>query len=173
MEKLHIVTIALLVSGIVLISVSLGTGVASIKGEYWIDYAYNTTTSTTASGFPALVVAVATANIGLYTTCHSIATTTTLITGIGNVITTIYTTDCVDLATTGYIDAGLFLFLFFGVFCFLFCFISLLSSIAPVVRSTGLSRIYIYLHIFSFKYLMQHFYRIAYHFSHLVILIYT
>ena len=122
MEKLHIVTIALLVSGIVLISVSLGTGVASIKGEYWIDYAYmyNTTTSTTASGFPALVVAVATANIGLYTTCHSIATTTTLITGIGNVITTIYTTDCVDLATTGYIDAGLFFFFFFFYFSSVF-----------------------------------------------------
>ena len=116
MEKLHFITIALLVSGIVLISVSLGTGVASIKGEYWIDYAYSTTTSTTASGFPALVVAVGTANIGLYTTCYFITTTTILITGIGNVITTINTTDCVDSATTGYIDAGLvfFFFLYFS-----------------------------------------------------------
>ena len=108
MEKFHIVTIALLVSGIVLISVSLGTGVASIKGEYWIDYAYSTTVSATVSGFPATVVAVATANIGLYTTCYFIATTTTVTTMFGSTTTNINTNDCVDSATTGYISAGLF-----------------------------------------------------------------
>ena len=107
MEKLHIVTIALLVSGIVLISVSLGTGVASIKGEYWIDYAYSTTVSATVSGFPALVVAAATAIIGLYTTCYFITTTTTTTvfgTLFGDVTTIINSNDCtcVDSATTGY-----------------------------------------------------------------------
>ena len=110
MKKLHIVTIALLVSGIVLISVSLGTGVASIKGEYWIDYAYSTTVSATVSGFPALVVAAATAIIGLYTTCYFITTTTTTVFGtlfgtlFGDVTIIINSNDCtcVDSATTGY-----------------------------------------------------------------------
>lgn len=108
MDKLHILTIVLVSCGIAFMTVSLGTGIKSLLEGNWIYYAYSTTISTTYLGNPATVVAVATANIGLYTTCYNIDTTTTVTTFLGTSTTSLNTNACVDSDSTGYISAGLF-----------------------------------------------------------------
>lgn len=108
MDKLHILTIVLVSCGIAFMTVSLGTGIKSLLEGNWIYYAYSTTISTTYLGNPATVVAVATANIGLYTTCYNIDTTTTVTTFLGTSTTFLNTNACVDSDSTGYISAGLF-----------------------------------------------------------------
>lgn len=108
MDKLHILTIVLVSCGIAFMTVSLGTGIKSLLDGNWIYYAYSTTVSTTYLGNPATVVAVATANIGLYTTCYNIDTTTTVTTFLGTSTTSLNTNACVDSDSTGYISAGLF-----------------------------------------------------------------
>lgn len=108
MDKLHILTIVLVSCGIAFMTVSLGTGIKSLLEGNWIYYAYSTTVSTTYLGNPATVVAVATANIGLYTTCYNIDTTTTVTTFLGTSTTSLNTNACVDSDSTGYISAGLF-----------------------------------------------------------------
>ncbi|XP_062591165.1 uncharacterized protein LOC134252684 [Saccostrea cucullata] len=104
METAQIIIIVLIISGIVCISVSLGTGIMSLLEDYWIDYAYSTTVSTTVSGLPATVVAVAKANIGLFTTCYNIDTTTTVSTGFSTITTNQNSNACVGSETTGYIS---------------------------------------------------------------------
>ncbi|XP_062591196.1 uncharacterized protein LOC134252707 [Saccostrea cucullata] len=104
MDKIQIIIIALIASGVVCMAVSFGVGVASLLDEYWIDYAFTTTTSATVSGMPATVVAVAKANIGLFTTCYNIDTTTTVTSIFGSTTTNLNTNACVDSATTGYIN---------------------------------------------------------------------
>ncbi|XP_011434375.3 uncharacterized protein [Magallana gigas] len=105
MDKLHILTIVLVSCGIAFMTVSLGTGIKSLLEGNWIYYAYSTTVSTTYLGNPATVVAVATANIGLYTTCYNIDTTTTVTTFLGTSTTFLNTNACVDSDSTGYISA--------------------------------------------------------------------
>lgn len=107
MEKIPTLIIALLAGGIVSMAVSFGVGVASLLGEYWIDYSTTTTTTATVSGFPATIVAAIRANIGLFTTCYFVDTTTTVTTLFGSTTTSLSTNACVDSATTGYIEAGL------------------------------------------------------------------
>ena len=107
MEKIHTLIIALVAGGIVSMAVSFGVGVASLLGEYWIDYSTTTTTTATVSGFPATIVAAIRANIGLFTTCYFVDTTTTVTTLFGSTTTSLSTNACVDSATTGYIEAGL------------------------------------------------------------------
>lgn len=107
MEKIPTLIIALLAGGIVSMAVSFGVGVASLLGEYWIDYSTTTTTTTTISGFPATIVAAIRANIGLFTTCYFVDTTTTVTTLFGSTTTSLSINACVDSATTGYIEAGL------------------------------------------------------------------
>lgn len=107
MEKTQIIPIALLISGTVFVSVSLGLGVMSLKEDYWIDYALTTTTTTTISSFPATIVAVTKANIGLFTTCYNVDTTTTISTGFSTSTSNSNSNGCVDTETTGYIGKGL------------------------------------------------------------------
>lgn len=107
MDKIYILSIVLVSCGIAFMTVSLGTGIRSLLEGNWIYYAYSTTVSTTYLGNPATVVAVATANIGLYTTCYNIDTTTTVTTFLGTSTTFLSTNACVDSDSTGYISAGL------------------------------------------------------------------
>jgi hypothetical protein len=107
METGQIVSIALLIAGIAFLGVSLGTGIVSLREDYWIDYDLTTTVSTTISGFPTTIVAVTKANIGLFTTCYNVDTTTTVNTGFSTSTSTSNTNACVDTATTGYIGQGL------------------------------------------------------------------
>lgn len=108
MEKIPLLIIVLLAVGIGLMATSFGVGVAGLLGENWIDYASTTTTSTTISGAPATIVAVIKANIGLFTTCYTVDTTTTITSIFGSSTTSLSTSDCVNSETTGYVDAGKF-----------------------------------------------------------------
>lgn len=108
MEKIPLLIIVLLAVGIGLMATSFGVGVAGLLGENWIDYASTTTTSTTISGAPATIVAVIKANIGLFTTCYIVDTTTTITSIFGSSTTSLSTSDCVNSETTGYVDAGKF-----------------------------------------------------------------
>ncbi|XP_048727986.2 uncharacterized protein LOC125645971 [Ostrea edulis] len=104
MEKIQLLTIILISSGIVLMAISFGVGVASLLGEYWIDYAFTTTTSATVNGMPATVNVVGKANIGLFTTCYNVDTTTTVTSIFGSSTTTLNANNCVDSDTTGYLS---------------------------------------------------------------------
>lgn len=110
MEKTQLLIVVLLAVGIGLMATSFGVGVAGLLGENWIDYATTTTTSTTVSGTPATIVAVIKANIGLFTTCYVVDTTTTITSIFGTSTTSLSTSDCVNSETTGYVDAGKFFF---------------------------------------------------------------
>lgn len=105
MEKTQLLVVVLLAVGIGLMATSFGVGVAGLLGENWIDYATTTTTSTTVSGTPATIVAVIKANIGLFTTCYIVDTTTTITSIFGTSTTSLSTSDCVNSETTGYVDA--------------------------------------------------------------------
>lgn len=105
MEKIPLLIIVLLAVGIGLMATSFGVGVAGLLGGNWIDYASTTTTSTTISGAPATIVAVIKANIGLFTTCYTVDTTTTITSIFGSSTTSLSTSDCVNSETTGYVDA--------------------------------------------------------------------
>jgi hypothetical protein len=107
MEKTQLLIIILIASGIVMMAVSFGVGVASLLGEYWIDYAFTTTTSTTVGGMPATINIVGKANIGLFTTCYNVDTATTVTSIFGSSTTNINANNCVDSDTTGYISEGL------------------------------------------------------------------